>query len=216
MGGDVSNILAKHFATIGKTYAGKIGQSITPLKDYLSKIPKNNNSMYILPTCENEVSRLIEQLPNKKSHGYDKINNCLLKELRPVITLPLTTVFNKSIEEGIFPTCMKDADTVPLFKFKCKLDCNNYRPISLLITLSKLLEKIIYKRTIAFLEKHDILFSSQYGFRKKHSCSDAIMELISEILKNNENGIYTACVFLDLSKAFDTLDPAILLEKMHN
>ena len=212
----VSNILAKHFATIGKTYAEKIGQSITPLKDYLSKIPKNNNSMYILPTCENEVSRLIEQLPNKKSHGYDKINNCLLKELRPVITLPLTTAFNKSIEEGTFPTCMKDADTVPLFKSKCKLDCNNYRPISLLITLSKLLEKIIYKRTIAFLEKYDILFSSQYGFRKKHSCSDALMELVSEILKNKENGIYTACVFLDLSKAFDTLDPAILLKKMHN
>ena len=215
-GSDVSNILAKHFATIGKTYAEKIGQSVTPLKDYLNKIPNNNNSMYILPTCENEVSKLIEQLPNKKSRGYDKINNCLLKELRPVITSPLTTAFNKSIEEGIFPTCMKDADTVPLFKSKCKLDCNNYRPISLLITLSKLLEKIIYKRTITFLEKHDILFSSQYGFRKKHSCSDAIMELVSEILKNNENGTYTACVFLDLSKAFDTLDPTILLKKMHN
>ena len=67
LGKGVSNILAKHFATIGKTYAEKIGQSITPLKDYLSKIPKNNNSMYILPTCEEEVSRLIEQLPNKKS-----------------------------------------------------------------------------------------------------------------------------------------------------
>ena len=215
-GRDISNILAKHFATIGKTYAEKIGQSVTPLKDYLSKIPKNNNSMYILPTCENEVNKLIEQLPNKKSHGYDKINNCLLKELHLVITSPLTTAFNKSIEEGIFPTCMKDADTVPLFKLKCKLDCNNYRPISLLITLSKLLEKKIYQRTIAFLEKHDILFSSQYGFRKKHSCSDATMELVSEILKNNENGIYTACVFLDLSKAFDTLDPSILLKKMHN
>ena len=215
-GRDVSNILAKHFATIGKTYAEKIGQPLTPLKDYLNKIPMNKNSMYISPTCENEVSKLIEQLPNKKSHGYDKINNCLLKELRPVITSPLTIAFNKSLEESIFPDCMKDADTVPLFKSKCKLDCNNYRPISLLITLSKLLEKIIYKRTIAFLDKHDILFSSQYGFRKKHSCSDAIMELVSEILKNNENGIYTACVFLDLSKAFNTLDPVILLEKMQN
>ena len=111
---------------------------------------------------------------------------------------------------------MKNADTVPLFKSKCKLECNNYRPISLLITISKILEKIVYKRTIAFLDKHDILFSSQYGFRKKHSCSDAIMELVSEILKNNENGIHTACVFLDLSKAFDTLDPAILLKKMQN
>ena len=215
-GNNVSNILAKYFATIGKTYAEKIKQPLTPLKEYLNKILTNSNSMYLSPTYENEISKLIGQLPNKKSHGYDKINNCLLKELLPVITLPLTIAFNKSLEEGIFPDCMKDADTVPLFKSKCELDCNNYRPISLLITLSKLLEKIIYKRTIAFLDKHDILFSSQYGFRKKHSCSDAIMELVSEILKNNENGIYTACVFFDLSKAFDTLDPVILLEKMQN
>ena len=215
-GSDVSNILAKHFATIGKTYAEKIKQPLTPLKEYLNKIPINSNSMYLSPPCENEISNSIGQLPNKKSHGYDKINNCLLKELRLVITFPLTIAFNKSLEEGIFPDCMKDADAVPLYKSKCKSDCNNYRPISLLITLSKLLEKIVYKRTKAFLDKHDILFSSQYGFRKKHSCSDAIMELVSEILKNNENGIYTACVFLDLSKAFDTLDPVILLEKMQN
>ena len=166
--------------------------------------------MYLTPTCENEISKLITQLPNKKSHGYDKINNCSLKELRPVLLTPLTIAFNKSLEEGIFPDCMKDMDTVPLFKSKCQLDCNNYRPISLLITLSKSLEKIIYNRTIAFL------FSSQYGFRKKHSCSDAIMELVSEILKNNENGIHTACIFLDLSKVFDTLNPAILLQKMQN
>ena len=215
-GNDVSNILAKHFATIGKTYAEKIDKPQIPLKEYLNKIPKNINSMYLSPTSENEISKLITQLPNKKSHGYDKINNCLLKELHPVIIAPLTIAFNKSLAEGIFPDSMKDADTVPLFKSKCKLDCNNYRPISLLITLSKLLEKTIYNRTIAFLDKHDILFSSQYGFRKKHSCSDAIMELIREILKNNENGIHTACVFLNLNKAFDTLEPEILLRKMHN
>ena len=215
-GSGVINILVKYFATIGKTYAEKIKQPLTTLKEYLKKIPINSNSMYLSPTCKNEISNSIGQLPNKKSHGYDKINNCLLKELHLVITLPLTIAFNKSLEEGIFPDCMKDADTVPLYKSKFKSDYNNYRPISLLITLSKLLEKIVYKRTIAFLDKHDILFSSQYGFRKKDSCSDALMELVSEILKNNDNGIYTACVFLDLSKAFDTLDPVILLEKMQN
>ena len=122
--------------------------------------------------------------------------------MRPVITLPLTITFNKSLEEGTFPDRMKDVDTVPLYKSKCKLNCNNYRPISLLITLSKLLEKIIYNRTITFLDKHDILFSSQYGFRKKHSCSDVIMELVSEILKNKENGIHTACVFFGSQQSF--------------
>ena len=93
---------------------------------------------------------------------------------------------------------------------------NNYRPISLLITLSKVLEKLVYKRTIDFLDKHNILYSSQYGFRKKHSCSDAIMELVSKIVKNKENGVHTASVFLDLSKAFNTLDPKILLQKIEH
>ena len=215
-GNEVCNVLAKHFATIGKTYAQKISKPQTPFSEYLNKIQMNKNSMYLTPTSEFEISKLITQLPNKKSHSYDKINNCLLKELRLVIVNPLNIVFNKSLEEGVFPNSMKEADTVPLYKSKCKQDSNNYRPISLLITLSKILEKIVYTRTIVFLDKHDILFNSQYGFRKRHSCSDAIMELISEILKNNENGIYTACVFLDLSKVFDTFEPSILLKKMYN
>ena len=74
----------------------------------------------------------------------------------------------------------------------------------------------MYKRTITFLDKHNILYNSQYGFRKHHSCSDAILELVSGILKNIENGIPTTCVFVDLSKAFHTLDPNILLKKMNN
>ena len=215
-GKDVSNILAKHFSTVGKRYAKKIDKSQVPLKDYLQKIPMNDSTMYLCPINETEINKLICELPNKKSYGYDKINNCLLKELHLVIVSPLTIAFNKSIEEGVFPNSMKNADTVPLFKSKSSSDCNNYRPISLLITLSKLLEKIIYNRTIQFLDKHNLLFISQYGFRKKHSCSDEIMELTSEILKNNENSLYTACVFLDLSKAFDTLKPEILLSKMYN
>ena len=215
-GKDVSNILAKHFSTVGKRYAEKIDKPQTLLKDYIEKIPKNDKSMYLIPVDETEIDRLIRDLPNKKSYGYDKINNCLLKELRPVITHPLTIVFNKSLAEGVFPNSMKHADTVPLFKSKNKTDCNNYRPISLLITMSKLLEKVMYNRTLQFLDKHQLLFISQYGFRKKHSCSDAIMELTSEILKNKENNLYTACVFLDLSKAFDTLKPEILLRKMSN
>ena len=167
-------------------------------------------------TTETEISKIISQMANKKSHGYDKISYCLLKELRPVITKPLEIAYNKSLQEEIFPEAMKMADTVPLFKVQSKQECNNYRPISLLITLSKVLEKIVYKRTIAFLDMHNILCNSQYGFRKQHSCSDAIMELVSEILKNKENNIRTACVFLDLSKAFNTLDPNILLKKMTN
>ena len=140
-GREVSNILAKHFSTVGKKYANKINKSEVPLKDYLQKIPINNKSMYLAPVEEAEINKLICELPNKKSHGYDKINNCLLKEMCLVITPPVTIVFNKLLEDGVFPNSMKKVDTVPLFKFKTNADCNNYRPISLLITLSKILER---------------------------------------------------------------------------
>ena len=109
-------------------------------------------------------------------------SNKLIKELRPVISHPLTLVFNKSLEEGKFPELMKQANTIPLYKSKSTEDCNNYQPISLLLTLSKILEKLVYSRTVAYLDKHKLFYKSQYGFRKDHSCSDAIMELTSEIL----------------------------------
>ena len=212
---NISDVLAKHFATVGKTHAMKIKPSKKSLNYYCKKIPLKNNSLYLNPTSELEISRIIKKLENKNSYGYDQISNKLIKELHPVISDPLTIVYNKSLEEGKFPKLMKQADTIPLYKANNTEDCNNYRPISLLLTMSKILEKLVYSRTVAYLDKHKLFYNSQYGFRKNHSCSDAIMELTSEILKNKEHGIHTASVFIDLSKAFDTLDPNILLEKMN-
>ena len=84
----------------------------------------------------------------------------------------MSIIFNKSMEEGVFPTEIKKADTVPLYKSKAKDDKNNYRPISLLLTVSKLLEKIMYSRTYNFLTKFNQIYNSQYGFRKGHSCQE--------------------------------------------
>ena len=111
---------------------------------------------------------------------------------------------------------MKKADVVPLHKSKAEYECTNYRPISLLLTLSKLLEKLMYKRTYYFLEQTDQLYHSQYGFRKSHSCETAIMELVSSIIKGKDDGFYTLALFIDLSKAFDTVDHKILLDKLDN
>ena len=109
---------------------------------------------------------------------------------------------------------MKLAEIVPLYKGGDESLSNNYRPISLLLTMSKVLEKVVYVRTYNFLEKNNILFNSQYGFRNKHSCNDAISELVGEITKNKERYMHTAGIFLDLSKAFDTLPHKILLNKL--
>ena len=213
---NIGDVLAKHFASVGKTYASKIKPSKKSLKHYCNKIPLNNKSLYFNSTSEHEINKIINKLENKNSYGYDQISNKLIKELRPVISHPLTIVFNKSLEEGKFPELMKQANTIPLYKTKSTEDCNNYRPISLLLTLSKILEKLVYSRTVSYLDKHNLFYKSQYGFRKDHSCSDAIMELTSEILKNKEHGIQVftqPVVLLTLAKLLILLIRTYYLRK---
>ena len=148
---------------------------------------------------------LIQKLPNKNSSEHNNVNNCLLKDLRCHIVTPLALIFNKSMLEGKFPSAMKRADVIPLHKGKSQDNKNNYRPISLLLTLSKLLEKLVYKYTYNFVDANGLLFKSQYGFRSNHSCEHAIGELVGNIVKNHEKSEHTIAIFLDLSKAFDMI-----------
>ena len=213
-GKDISNQFGKYFSSVGKEFALKIGEPKTPLQNYLERIQINPKCMFFEPVTMQEVSNIIQSLKPKHSSGYDDISNRLIKELHPVILKPLTEVINRSLQEGTFPDDMKRSDTIPLYKTKEKYYTTNYRPISLLLTLSKILEKVVYKRTVKFLDKNELIYNSQYGFREKHSCVDAVMELTTEILKSKENNLHTISVFLDLSKAFDTLDPKILIKKL--
>ena len=213
-GKDISNQFGKYFSSVGKEFALKIGEPKIPLHNYLERIPINPKCMFFEPVTVQEVSNIVQSLKPKHSSGYDDISNKLIKELHPVILKPFTEVINRSLQEGTFLDDMKRSDTIPLYKTKEKYYTTNYRPISLLLTLSKILEKVVYKRTIKFLDKNELIYNSQYGFRAKHSCVDAVMELTTEILKSRENTLHTISVFLDLSKAFDTLDPKILIKKL--
>ena len=210
----ITNNLCKYFANIGENLASKIPKSKKPINEYLAKIQRNDKSLFLRPTSEHEINKIIDKLPNKNSSGHDNISNILLKKLKAPLLKPLNIVFNQSITSGIFPEQMKLANVFPLHKGKEKFLPTNYRPISLLLTISKVLEKIIYTRTYSFLNESNQLYVSQYGFRNNHSCENAVSELVGHILKQREQNESTACVFLDLSKAFDTIKHDVLLKKL--
>ena len=173
-----------------------------------------NCSLALHTTSPSEIEAIIRSIPNKTSYSHDKISNVILKSLNEAILLPLCRIFNQSISEGRFLDLMKLAEVVPLYKSKEMDIILNYRPISLLITTLKVLKKIIYKRVYSYLESNNILYNSQYRFRTNHKCEQVIMELLSRLLHARERGEHSVGIFLDLSKAFDTLNHTVLLLKL--
>ena len=197
---------ASYFAEVGKKFANRMPNPKKGLKEYMRIISTQEKSIFLTPILSVEIERYIKNLKPKTSSGLDNINNKLLKELSNCICEPLAQIFSKSISSGIFPTKMKTSKVIPLHKGKSKDEATNYRPISLLITISKILEKAVYHRVYNFLVETNQLFCSQYRFCKNHSCDHAVGELVANITKGIEQGKITAAVFLDLSKAFDSLE----------
>ena len=180
----ISNKFCSYFSTVGKCFADKIPKSKKNINDYLKMIRMNKESVFFNPTNELEIERIIKKLPNKKSSGHDNIDNVLLKKLSPSLLRVLAMVFNELLQEGLFLEIFKLAEVVPLHKGKTTTAIDNYRPISLLCTISKILEKIIYKWIYEFLNNTNQITTSQYGFRANHGCDHAIGELLSELVKN--------------------------------
>ena len=118
------------------------------------------------------------------------------RQFNKSISFPLCMIFNQSLTEGIFPDLMKMAEVIPLYKGKESDKVINYRPISLLLTILKVLEKIVYNRLIKFISKHDILYDSQYGFHTKRSCEHTMLELTGNLLQARNNKLHSAAIFL--------------------
>ena len=140
----------------------------------------------------------------------------LLKCARYIIHVakPLTTLINISVERGSFPSKLKHAVIIPIHKDGDKTDPSNYRPISLLSIFNRIFEKIMYDRLKQFLNKYNIFYEYQYGFLEKRSTEHAILDIVNRIQGNMDKGMFSCGVFIDLQKAFDTIDHYILLQKL--
>ena len=213
---NVANGFNDFFANIGTELASKIPECKEPrhIEDYMGA--PNDKSMFIVPVNEAEVLSLCNTFTSKTSTDCMGLSMKLLKQVMPQIIQPFTHICNLSLSTGIFPDAMKIAKIIPLFKQGVKTEFSNYRPVSLLPQLSKLLEKLYEKRLVNFLETNCIINDSQFGFRKNRSTELALVTLLEYISKAMDKNLYTVGVFVDLRKAFDTLNFEVLLNKLNH
>ncbi len=173
-------------------------------------------SMFLDPILPEDVISAIKSLKNGKSPGIDNINSVLLKNVYPKILDVLVHLINLSFGHGIFPSKLKDAVVIPLYKSGSKLDCSNFRPISLLSTFAKIYEKIMKKKLVRFLENNKFFSHNQFGFREGKNTEFALQQFMERVYNGLNAGKKVTGIFLDIKKAFDTVDHKILLNKLHN
>ena len=140
----------------------------------------------------------------------------MLSAIPDLIILPLAHIINMSLITWVYPDLLKIAKVIPIHKCGSTQDSNNYRPISLLSIFDKIIEKLLHKRLYNFLEEHNILFHNQFGFRKNNSTINALVQITETIKESIDKGKYGCGIFIDLRKAFDTVNHDILLNKLEH
>ena len=198
-----------------------IGQNLTrniPTchnKNFQMYLNNNNLCSFHFTMRDNDYTKkVIHSLRTKTSTGHEGISVKLLKFLSPALVEPLTLIINQSLISGIFPDKLKIAKVVPLYKKDNKIKLDNYRPISLLSSISKVFKKVVFNQLSEYFKVNNLSFEGQYGFRDKHSAELATMELMDRVITALNEKRLPISIFMDLSKAFDTLDHEILLSKL--
>ena len=177
------------------------------------KIPKILNSIFLSHCDEPELIDIMKEFDNNKASD---ININVLKSISKLIVGHLVKIFNKFLDIGIFPTILKSGMITPIFKKGDSRYFDIYRPVSTLPVFGKILEKLMYNRLYSFLSSKNIIFRNQFGFRKKHSTSHAVNYSVDKVITEIEKKKHVIGIFIDLSKAFDTIEHGILLDKLEH
>ena len=206
---DIAEGFNSYFSNIGPDLASQIP---TPNCNFYTYV--NSTLMAFKPTDVNNVYQLLSGLSSNKATGIDKISCKILKIAAPAIADSLTYIFNQAITLSSFPNEWKMARVIPFYKSGHRNLPGNYRPISVQPTISKIMERILYNQLYVYLTEFGLLSSAQFGFRKSHSIATALLDCTNEWYVNIDKKIFNLIVFIDLKKAFDTVDHDILLKKL--
>ena len=212
----IANGFNKYFTSIAKNLNDDIEanvdiDSVPPHETYFDKTVMN--SIYLKDCDIDEVATIIRDLDSNKSSD---IPVKIIKHSVHLISPVLCKYLNIFMDKGLFPNILKVGRITPIYKKGDPQDFGNYRPVSTLPLFGKIFEKIIYNRLYSYLASKNILYKNQFGFRKNHSTSHAINYSVQNITKELENGRHVLGIFIDLSKAFDTIDHNKLLRKLYN
>ena len=210
---DICNQLNIYFSEIGIRVTENIplNNASDPMRYLHGQYP----DFECQPTNTAEVKSIIKKIKDT-GPGVDNIHIKMIKICEDILSPILVNIFNKSLANGVFPTNMKTAKIIPIFKSSNRSNPDNYRSVSILCSLSKILESIMYSRLIDHLTSHHILIPQQFGFRKNHSPQMALVSLVNKIIEKIDSKEYVIGLFLDLSKAFDSMNHEILLNKLEH
>lgn len=213
-----ANTVNKYFSNIGKILANEIIVSTTTAygQNYNFDSPNVQplSSFVLLNTDQDEVHRVLMSLKSDSAPGWDGITVNFLKTAHALVVPIITHLANQCFEHAIYPNALKLAFITPVHKSGDRANPSNYRPISVLPSISKIMERLINSRLLSYLNKNNLLSPSQYGFRQKMSTEDAVLALASAVTSQVDSGGKCLAVFLDLQKAFDTVPVSTLLDRL--